>query len=76
MAVESDAIGAVCEEDEELIGVVTGKEVEEGLGIDEGTAKGGGTTGKTRDEDERERDKKEKGGKKEEPKEECDAEEE
>ena len=45
MAVESDAIGAVCEEDEELTGAVIGKEVEEGLGTDEGTAKGGGTTG-------------------------------
>ena len=45
MAVESNAIGAVCEEDEELTGAVIGKEVEEGLGTDEGTAKGGGTTG-------------------------------
>ena len=45
MAVELDAIGAVCEEDEELTGAVIGKEVEEGLGTDEGTAKGGGTTG-------------------------------
>ena len=44
MAVESNAIGAVCEEDEELTGAVIGKEVEEGLGTDEGTAKGGGTT--------------------------------
>ena len=41
MAVESNTLGAVCEEDEELTGVVIGKEV----GTNKGTTKGGGTTG-------------------------------
>ena len=41
MAVESDTLGAVCEEDEE----VTGAGIDEEGGIEEGTAKGGGTTG-------------------------------
>ena len=36
MAVESNTLGAVCEEDEELTGVVIGKEV--------GTDEGGGIT--------------------------------
>ena len=41
MAVESDTLGVVCEEDEEVTGAGIG---EEG-GIEERTAKGGGTTG-------------------------------
>ena len=40
MAVESDTLGAVCEEDEE----VTGAGIDEEGGTEEGTAKGGGTT--------------------------------
>ena len=40
MAVESDTLGTVCEEDKGGIVAIIGKEV----GTEEGTAKGGGTT--------------------------------
>ena len=46
MAVESNTLGAVCEEDEELTGVVIGKEV--------GTDEGGGITRIGIDEERRE----------------------
>ena len=41
MALESDTLGTVCEEDKGGTVAVIGKEV----GTEEGTAKGGGTTG-------------------------------
>ena len=40
MALESDTLGTVCEEDKGGIVAIIGKEV----GTEEGTAKGGGTT--------------------------------
>ena len=50
MALDSDTLGTVCEEDRGGIGAVIGKEV----GIEEGTAKGGGTTGIGIDEERKE----------------------
>ena len=50
MALDSDTLGTVCEEDRGGIGAVIGKE----LGIEEGTAKGGGTTGIGIDEERKE----------------------
>ena len=50
MALESDTLGTVCEEDKGGTVVVIGKEV----GTEEGTAKGGGTTGIGIDEERKE----------------------
>ena len=50
MALDSDTLGTVCEEDSGGTGAVIDKEV----GIEEGTAKGGGTTGIGIDEERKE----------------------
>ena len=50
MALESDTLGTVCEEDKRGTVAITGKEV----GTEEGTAKGGGTTGIGIDEERKE----------------------
>ena len=50
MALESDTLGTVCEEDKGGIVAIIGKEV----GTEEGTAKGGGTTGIGIDEERKE----------------------
>ena len=50
MALESDTLGTVCEEDKGGTVAVIGKEV----GTEEGTAKGGGTTGIGIDEERKE----------------------
>ena len=50
MALESDTLGTVCEEDKGGTIAIIGKEV----GTEEGTAKGGGTTGIGIDEERKE----------------------
>ena len=50
MALESDTLGTVCEEDKRGTVAIIGKEV----GTEEGTAKGGGTTGIGIDEERKE----------------------